>query len=266
MKVVCDFVYKKAAIVLDVDKDYLVDSRLRPLAKSWSDGDMEKMVQLLKSGSDRRLENDIVEALTTNETYFFRDEHPFEALTKAVLPSIIEKRLSSRKLRIWCGAASTGQEPYSILMTLFENLPNPASWDIDFIATDINQTVLDKAREGVYKQHEVTRGLPAQLLSRYFDRKGSDWVVKEQLRQSVKFQCLNLIEAWPFRENFDIIFLRNVLIYFDVDVKREILSKTRRILAPDGTLFLGGAETTVNLDDTYASCREGRSVFYKKAA
>lgn len=266
MSVVCRFVYDKAAIVLDAEKDYLVDSRLQPLAKASTNGDIEELVRRLASGRDRKLEAEVVEALTTNETYFFRDEHPFDTLAKSVLPALVDSRRDTKNLRIWCGAASTGQEPYSILMTLFENLPNPKSWNIDFVATDINQTVLDKAERGAYKQHEVNRGLPASLLVRYFDRKGMEWVVKEDLRNCVKFQILNLIEAWPFRQEFDIIFLRNVLIYFDVDVKRRILSRVRRLLAPDGVLFLGGAETTVNLDDTYASVREGRSVFYRKAA
>ena len=183
-----------------------------------------------------------------------------------VLPELIDRRASSRSVRLWCGAASTGQEPYTILMTLFETIPDISQWKIEFVATDINHTVLDKARSGVYKQHEVNRGLPATLLIKYFDRVGTDWVVQERLRKLVDYKILNLAEAWPFKDSFDIIFMRNVLIYFDVEMKKYILQRARRLLAGDGVLFLGGAETTVNLDDNYENVRTGRSVFYRKAA
>ncbi len=260
------FAYDRAAIVLDANKDYLVESRLVPVARKHDLNDVDALVHTMRSKRNRDMESEVVEALTTNETYFFRDQHPFETLGKSVLPKLLERRKDTRSLRIWCGAASTGQEPYSILMTIFDHLPAPREWNIDFVATDINETVLNRARAGVYKQHEVNRGLPAASLVKYFDRRGMDWVVKEDLRNSVRFEFLNLIDAWPFREAFDIIFLRNVLIYFDVGVKKRILSKIRRLLREDGTLFLGGAETTVNLDDDYSSVRDGRSVYYQKAA
>jgi len=266
MEFIRKFVYDRAAIVLDADKDYLVESRLVPVARKHELPDVDGLVHAMRTKRNRDLESEVVEALTTNETYFFRDQHPFDTLGKKVLPDLLERRKDAKKLRIWCGAASTGQEPYSILMTIFDHLPDPKEWTVDFVATDINLTVLDRARGGVYKQHEVNRGLPASSLVKYFDRKGMDWVVKEDLRNSVRFEMLNLIDAWPFRDKFDIVFLRNVLIYFDVDVKKRILSKIRRLLHDDGVLFLGGAETTVNLDDHYSSVRDGRSVYYQKAA
>jgi len=260
------FIYDRAAIVLGADKDYLVESRLLPIARKHGLEGVDGVAQQLRGGRARSLEDDVIEGLTTNETYFFRDQHPFEVLKTSVLPGLIESRSATRKLRMWCGAASTGQEPYSILMTLLEALPDAAQWDIEFVATDINHTVLDKARSGIYKQHEVNRGLPATLLVRYFDRAGTDWVIKQRLRDMVEFKIMNLAEAWPFREEFDIIFMRNVLIYFDVEMKKYILQRARRLLRDDGVLFLGGAETTINLDDKYENVREGRSVFYRKAA
>lgn len=260
------FVYDRAAIVIGADKDYLVESRLLPVARKHGVEGVDGVVQELKKFAAREIKDDVVEALTTNETYFFRDQHPFDVLKEVVLPEILEKRSGQRKLNLWCGASSTGQEPYSILMTLFEAVPDLAQWDVKFVATDINQTVLDKAASGVYKQHEVNRGLPASLLVKYFDRVGTDWVVQQRLRDKVEFKILNLAEAWPFRGSFDIIFMRNVLIYFDVEMKKHILQRARKLLTSDGVLFLGGAETTVNLDDNYKNVRSGRSVFYRKAA
>ena len=260
------FVYDRAAIVLGTDKDYLVESRLLPVARKHGVDGVDGVVQALKRFGAKEIQEDVIEALTTNETYFFRDQHPFDVLKTVVLPELIEQRASSRTLRLWCGAASTGQEPYTLLMTLFEAIPDISQWKIEFVATDINQTVLDKARSGVYKQHEVNRGLPATLLIKYFDRVGMDWIVQERLRKLVDYKILNLAEAWPFKDSFDIIFMRNVLIYFDVEMKKYILQRARRLLASDGVLFLGGAETTVNLDDNYQNVRTGRSVFYRKAA
>ncbi|MGH1343637.1 MAG: CheR family methyltransferase [Nannocystales bacterium] len=260
------FIYDQSAIVIGSDKDYLVESRLLPIARKRGVAGVDGVVKLLQTRRDRSLESEVVEALTTNETYFFRDQHPFEILKNRVLPGLIERRTSSRRIRIWCGAASTGQEPYSVLMSIFETLPDPSQWDIDFVATDINETVLKKCRAGRYKQHEVNRGLPAPFLLKYFERSGMDWVVQERLRKLVTFRTLNLAESWPFTEEFDIIFMRNVLIYFDVEMKSSILGRARKLLNTDGALFLGGAETTVNLDQNYESVRDGRGVFYRRAA
>ncbi|MBV1859929.1 MAG: protein-glutamate O-methyltransferase CheR [Nannocystaceae bacterium] len=266
MNFVRKFIYERSAIVIGPDKDYLVESRLLPIARKRDLDGVDGIVKLLQSRRGGPLEGEVVEAITTNETYFFRDQHPFDTLKGTVLPEMVERRASSRKLRIWCGAASTGQEPYSILMTIFEGLPDPGQWDIDFVATDINETVLEQCRAGRYKQHEVNRGLPASLLLKYFDRSGMEWVVQERLRKAVTFRTLNLADGWPFLGKFDIIFLRNVLIYFDVKMKASILERARGVLAEDGALFLGGAETTLNLDRKYESVRDGRGVFYRKVA
>lgn len=258
-------VYERAAIVLGADKDYLVESRLLPVARSHGLDGLDALAAQLRKPGQHDLIEEVIEALTTNETYFFRDQHPFEVLRTSVLPRLIEARASTRRLRFWCGAASTGQEPYSIAMTLLDVLPDASQWNIEFIASDINHTVLDKARAGAYKQHEVNRGLPAALLLRHFDRVGTQWVIKQQLRDLVDYRIVNLAESWALRGEFDIIFMRNVLIYFDVDTKKRILNRCRRLLSHDGVLFLGGAETVVNLDDEYQHVREGRSVFYRKA-
>lgn len=258
-------VYERAAIVLGADKDYLVESRLVPVARSRGLESLDALAAELRKPGQHELIEEVVEALTTNETYFFRDQHPFEVLRRSVLPRLIEARAATRRLRFWCGAASTGQEPYSVVMTLLDVLPDVSQWNIEFIASDINHTVLDRARAGAYRQHEVERGLPAALLHRHFDRVGSQWVIKQRLRDLVDYRVVNLAEAWPLHGAFDVIFMRNVLIYFDVETKKRILNRSRRLLSPDGVLFLGGAETVVNLDDEYQHVREGRSVFYRKA-
>jgi chemotaxis protein methyltransferase CheR len=168
-----------------------------------------------------------------------------------------------RTLRIWCAAASTGQEPYSIAMAVRESFPALASWNVQIIATDLNATVLNRARAGVYKQLEVNRGLPAALLLKYFTRVGADWQIRDDIRAMVSFQELNLLDRWPIFSAQDVIFIRNVLIYFDVPTKRLLLGRLLESLRSDGSLVLGGAETTLNLDDRYAPVRVGPSVFYQ---
>lgn len=258
-------VYDRAAIVLGEDKDYLLEARLLPVARGHGLEGLEGLVAQLRKPGQRGLIEEVIEALTTNETYFFRDQHPFETLRDSVLPRLIEARASTRRLRIWCGAASTGQEPYSIAMTLLDVLPDASQWNVEFIATDINHTVLEKARAGAYKQHEVDRGLPPGLLFKHFDRVGTQWVVKPHVRALVDYKLMNLAEGWPLHGRFDMIFMRNVLIYFDVETKKRILNRCRRLLSQDGVLFLGGSESVVNLDDDYQAVREGQSVFYQKA-
>ena len=258
-----DFARSEASIVIDETKDYLLESRLSPVANDAGVEGLDGLAARLKRGGDRNLKVQVVEALTTNETYFFRDKHPFETLRHKILPEILEGRKATKRLRIWCGAASTGQEPYTLAMVLREAMPNLAQWTVEIIATDINQSVLDKAAEGIYRQHEVNRGLPAPMLIKYFERAGAHWRVKADVRKMVDYRQLNLFHPWPFHERFDIVFLRNVLIYFDVLAKKKVLTSTRKILRDDGVLFLGGAETTSGVDDSFASVREGRTVYYR---
>jgi len=246
-----DLILTRSAIVIEPEKDYLLLARLEPIAKEEGLTSLEELTQKLRTTPSGELHKKVVEALTTNETSFFRDVHPFEALTDHVLPTLLEQRDNSKALSFWCGASSSGQEPYTISMILREHFPQLATWDVKFVATDISTQMLNKCREGKYSQLEVNRGLPAQLLIKYFDKKGMGWRIKEDLRNMIEFRELNLAGTWPLLPKMDIVFLRNVLIYFDIEMKKDILRKIREVLKPDGYLFLGGAETTLNLNDDF---------------
>lgn len=242
---------ERAAIVLDPGKEYLVESRLVGVAKKEGFTSLSDLVSALKSQSYNGMHKRVVDAMTTNETSFFRDIHPFDALKKVVIPDLLQKRASTRQLNFWCAASSTGQEPYTVAMIVKENFPQLATWKFQYIATDISTDVLAKARSGLYSRLELNRGLPAQLLVKYFDQKGFDWQANEELRKMIDFRELNLAGTWPSLPAMDVVFIRNVLIYFDVETKKQIFSKIKKILRPDGYLFLGGAETTINIDDQF---------------
>jgi chemotaxis protein methyltransferase CheR len=235
-------VYERTAIVLDPGKEYLVESRLMPIARVHGHVDVNDLCKRL-DGASAALIAEVVEAMTTNETSFFRDHHPFEALKKTILPELLALRAQQRKLRVWCAACSSGQEPYSLAILLAESFPQLASWDVRIDATDVAKAVLARARAGRYRQIEVNRGLSSGLLLKYFNRDGLEWEVKPELKRLVRFQELNLIERWPALERYDLILLRNVLIYFDQQTKQTILAKMRGQLAGDGYLLLGGSET-----------------------
>jgi len=259
-----DLVYRRSAIVLNADKTYLIDSRLTPVVHEAGLTSIDELVGKIRHEDvGAQLVRRVIEAMTTNETLFFRDVHPFEALKLQILPDLVKARAARRTLRIWCAAASTGQEPYSIAMTVREHFPELASWDVKVIATDINAAVLERAREATYRQLEVNRGLPIQMLCKYFDRNGTTYTLKPEIRNMVRFQELNLLDAWGSIGPQDIVFIRNVLIYFDVDTKRQLLGRVRKLLEHDGFLVLGGAETTNNLDDNYAPVKIGSGVYYQ---
>lgn len=258
-----EMVRSRSAIVIEDEKNYLVESRLQPLARREGFVSIGEMVTKLRTNGFSPLHGKVVEAMTTNETSFYRDVQPFEALRKVILPELIAKRTTTRQLRIWCAASSTGQEPYSFVMLLKEHFPELAGWDVKILATDLSTQVLEKAKAGCFNQIEVNRGLPAPLLLKYFDRQGASWQIKESIRQMIEFRPLNLIEGWPPLSMMDIVLIRNVLIYFDVQTKKTILGKIRRLLRPDGVLFLGGAESTVNLDDAFGRCEVERTSVYR---
>jgi len=244
-------VMDQAAIVLEPGKEYLVESRMRSLLQEVGLPSIRDLVQRMMRERDGTLRAKVVDAMTTNETSFFRDLHPFEALKKVVIPDIMEKRKATRQLNIWCGASSSGQEPYSVAMMLCQNFPELANWKVTYIASDISEKMLARCREGVFSQLEVNRGLPAPLLVKYFESFEGRWRIKEPLRKSIDFKRINLAGAWPYMPRMDIVMMRNVLIYFDTEVKKAILGKIRDLLRPDGYLFLGAAETTLNLDDAF---------------
>lgn len=256
-------VRKESAIALEPGKEYLVESRLTTLARQEGLATAEQLIEEVRKRPDNGLRYKIVEAMTTNETSFFRDVAPFDALREHVLPDMIARRAAQKSLRIWCGAASTGQEPYSLAMLIREHFPALASWRVEIVATDISREVLDRARTGRYSQLEVNRGLPASLLVKYFEKDGIAWRVKAPLRAMITYREMNLIGNWTGVDNADIVMMRNVLIYFDVAIKKQILANVRRVLRPDGYFMLGSAESTMNIDDKYKRVPVGRTSCYQ---
>ena len=258
-----NFLLKRSAIVLDDEKRYLVETRLQPLAQSEGLANVRELVTKMQKTPVNGLHQKVVEAMTTHETTFFRDINPFNALRKSVLPELITARSSTQSLRIWCMACSTGQEPFSVAMLIREYFPQLQNWKISILATDLSMQVLKRAREGVFSQHEMNRGLPSTLMLKYFQRNGMNWQVNEDIRRMIVFQQLNLIEPWPLMPLSDVVFLRNVLIYFDVTTKKSILANVRRIMRPDGTLFLGGSENALAVDDSFKRLEIEQSSVYR---
>lgn len=255
-----------SAIALEPTKEYLVESRLTPLARQKGLASLGDLVAKLRGVPFGPLHAEVVEAMTTNETSFFRDIHPFDALKNDVLPQLIAARAAAKRLNIWSAASSTGQEAYSIAILLAEHFPQLAGWNVQIIGSDLSTQVLERAATGEFTQLEVNRGLPAALLVKHFERQGLHWRVKPEIRRRVRFVRLNLIEPWPALPTFDVVFLRNVLIYFTAETKQKILHNVRRRLPADGVLFLGGAETTLGIDDAWERVSHGKASSYRQAA
>jgi chemotaxis protein methyltransferase CheR len=260
---ISDMVRTRSAIVLEPGKEYLVEARLAPLVRELGLESIGALVTRLRQGTGG-LADRVTEAMTTNETSFFRDVAPFQALRTSVLPTLLESRKVQRSLRIWCAASSSGQEPYSIAMTIEDAFPQMRDWNLQIVATDLSPAMVERGRSGVYKALEVNRGLPAPMLIKYFTKVGVDYELEPEIRSMVDFSELNLIGAWPAFPTFDIVFLRNVLIYFDVETKRTIFGRVKRLLAPDGFLFLGAAETTMNIDDGFERLPIERAGCYRR--
>lgn len=259
---ISSFIRESSAIVLEVGKEYLVDSRLMPIVREEGLPSLAALVELLKKRPQNGLHAKVVEAMTTNETSFFRDITPFDGMRLQLLPELIARRSEERRLRIWCGAASSGQEPYSLAMLMLEHFPVLDGWDVKIIATDLSRDILKRAEAGRYSQLEVNRGLPTPLLIKYFVRNGLNWCVNDRVRKLVQFDEMNLIRPWKPLPSCDIVFMRNVLIYFDVPTKRDILGKVRQVMRPDGHLILGSAETTMNIDPNFTRVSLGKSSCY----
>ncbi len=262
---ISDLVRERSAIVLEPGKTYLVESRLSPVARENGMHSVDDLVEALRRPGSQALTRKVVEAMTTNETSFFRDIHPFDALKAHILPELLANRARERTLTIWSNACSSGQEVYTIAMILRENFPQLAGWKVRLLATDLSSQILAKAKEGIFNQTEVNRGLPLPMLLKYFTKSGLTWRIKDEIRHMVEFSELNLVENWPVLPPMDVIFLRNVLIYFSPETKKEILGKARRVLRPDGYLFLGGAETTMNLDNAFERATVGKATCYRLA-
>lgn len=258
-----ELVNHHSAVVLFGDKTYLAELHLQPIVELAGFASIADLVTYLRSQPFNSLHVQTIEALVTNETSFFRDKHPFEALKKSVLPELIKQRTIERSLNIWCAACSNGQEPYSIAILIHEHFPMLTSWSHRLIASDFSTKVLARAREGHYNQLEINRGLSKNIRDRYFQRLDTNWQINEQIRQMVDFRQLNLLQSWSSLPQFDVIFLRNVLIYFDVVTKKALLKKIKQQLRPDGYLFLGSGETTISLDESFKRVLFDKAICYQ---
>ena len=251
---------ERSGLDLSADKQYLVESRLMPLARKAGLAGIPELVQKMKGGAEP-LTVDVVEAMTTNETFFFRDKIPFDHLRDTILPMLLASRASRKTLRIWSAACSTGQEPYSIAMCLKEKGAALQGWRIEIVGTDLSQEVLDKSKSGIYSQFEVQRGLPIQLLVKYFTQNGELWQISPELRGMVQHKQLNLLQDFAHLGKFDVIFCRNVLIYFDHTTKTNIFQRMSRIIEPDGMLMLGAAESVVGITDAFRPYPDRRGLY-----
>lgn len=256
-------VREQSGVVLESHKDYLAELHLDKLATQAGFNSIVALTEHLKNTPFSKLHVQTVEALLISETSFFRDRHPFEALQTAVLPSLIQTRLHQRSINIWSAGCSTGQEPYSIAILIRECFPDLSSWTVRLIASDLSKRSLDRAQQGTYTNLEVSRGLTPELRDRYFRQTGQFWQVNDDIRQMVEFQQLNLIHPWTSIPAMDILFLRNVLIYFNSETKQSILNKVQHSLKEDGYLFLGSGETTFYLNPRFEAIHGKNSLYHR---
>lgn len=262
-----DFIRKvlkeRSGYVLSPDKQYLIDSRLNPLARQESCPSLAELVQKMRAPDANRLLERVTETMTINESFFFRDKIPFDRFKDTILPAMMEARANTRRLRIWCSACSTGQEPYSLAMILRSMKEKLTGWNIEIVATDISREVLERSKAGIYSQFEVQRGLPVQMLMQFFEQVGEQWRISEEIRRMVQFRHLNLIDRFSLLGTFDVIFCRNVLIYFDHTTKSDVLERIAQQLAPEGYLVLGAAETVVGLSESFKPHSDKRGVYVR---
>ncbi|HKX09958.1 MAG TPA: protein-glutamate O-methyltransferase [Stellaceae bacterium] len=257
----CKLLKERSGLVLTRDKAYLLESRLLPVARKRDLKSVDELVAAVRARPTGDLVRDVIEAMTTNESFFFRDIKPFEQFKSFVLPELMKARAARRQIRIWSAACSSGQEPYTLAMLLAESQAKLAGWTVDIVATDLSTEILERAQAGLYSQFEVQRGLPIQYLVKYFKQQGERWLIDPALRRRVRFRMFNLLDEPSSLGGFDVIFCRNVLIYFDQPTKTTVLERMSRILAPDGYLFLGGAETVLGISDKFQAAPENRGVY-----
>jgi chemotaxis protein methyltransferase CheR len=251
----------RSGLVLSSEKHYLVESRLLPVARKAGLFNLTGLVSRLKGSDAEPLIVEVVEAMTTNESFFFRDKVPFDHFRETIVPALLAARTSSRRIRIWCAAAATGQEPYTLAICLKEMGKDLKGWRVEILATDLSNEVLEKAKSGIYSQFEVQRGLPVLMLIKYFSQVGETWQIAPEVRAMVKFQPLNLLQDFSHLGTFDVVFCRNVLIYFDLETKVGVLDRIARITGRDGFLALGGAETVVGLTDAFKPIVDKRGLY-----
>ncbi len=255
---------KNSGHILAADKGYLLDSRLGPIARKENFDSVDALVQAMRTRNDERLNATVTEAMTTNETFFFRDRTPFDLFKSEVIPHLAANRTAGSKVKIWCAAASSGQEPYSLAMIQREEAARMKGVQHSILATDISEKVLNKAKTGLYSQFEVQRGLPVQLMVKYFEKAGDLWRIDPSLQQHITFRKFNLLDSFRVMGQFDVVFCRNVLIYFDQETKSDILNRLAQSIAPDGFLFLGAAETVMGLTDAFAPVPGKRGLYVRK--
>jgi chemotaxis protein methyltransferase CheR len=250
----------QSGLDLSTDKQYLIESRLLPLARKAGLSGISDLVQKMKGGSSALI-TQVVEAMTTNETFFFRDKVPFDHFRDTIMPEMLKLRATRKSLRIWCAAGSTGQEPYSLAMCLKEMSAALSGWRVEITATDLSQEVLEKSKAGIYSQFEVQRGLPIQMLVKYFKQTGELWQINPEIRAMVAHRQLNLLHDFGQLGSFDVIFCRNVLIYFDQETKANIFGRLARSMESDGFLVLGAAETVVGLTEAFRPIGDRRGLY-----
>lgn len=247
----CTLLRQRSGLVLTPDKAYLLESRLMPVARKWSLKGLDELASVVRSKREETLLRDITEAMTTNESSFFRDQKPFDQFKAVVLPALLANRAAKRTIRIWSAACSSGQEAYSLAMLLNEEGAKLAGWKIEIVGTDLSAEMVNKARAGLYTQFEVQRGLPITLLVKYFKQVGDKWQLNDDVRNKVQYREYNLLTDLTSLGQFDVIFCRNVLIYFDQPTKGKVLEAMAKLLPPDGVLYLGGAETVLGITDKF---------------
>ncbi len=252
---------QRSGLVLTRDKAYLLESRLMPVARKWNMKGLEELATTVRTRKDEALLRDITEAMTTNESSFFRDQKPFDQFRQLVLPRLMETRAAKRSLRIWSAACSSGQEGYSLSMILNDEAAKLAGWRIEIVGTDISAEMVERAKSGVYTQFEVQRGLPITMLVKHFKQNGDKWQISQQLRQMVSFREWNLLGDLSPLGQFDIVFCRNVLIYFDQPTKAKVLEGIARQMPQDGVLYLGGAETVLGITERFKPVEGQRGLY-----
>ena len=258
---ICQILRERSGLVLTNDKAYLLESRLLPVARKWKLATFDDLVRVIRSKMDEAVVRDVVEAMTTNESFFFRDTKPFDQFKALVLPALLKSRAASRTIRIWSAACSSGQEPYSLAMILSESAAQLNGWKIEIVGTDLSTEILNRAKEGMYSQFEVQRGLPITMLVKYFSQIGDRWQINAKIRGMVQYKEFNLLTDPMALGRFDVVFCRNVLIYFDQPTKTRVLNSVSKLMPEDGFLFLGGAETVLGITDKFQMVPGQRGVY-----
>jgi len=258
---IAQLLYQRSGLVITQEKAYLLESRLNPVARKWDLDSFDALIAALRSNKDERLMVDVTEAMTTNESFFFRDNRPFDQFKDIVLPHLLEARAARKQIRIWSAACSSGQEPYTLAMILKEEAAKMAGWKVEIVATDLSTEILSKAKEGLYSQFEVQRGLPITLLMKYFAQEGEKWRISDEISKMVTYKPFNLLDNPAALGTFDVVFCRNVLIYFDQQTKGQVLGRIAQIMPSDGFLYLGGAETVLGISDSFEVVPGQRGIY-----